>query len=167
MTFAWLCVGLGALLLATRYAEMPENIPVYRSPVGTAEVSRKSAAVVYRIAIMGIGQLGAATAMLLHSFRADNPGWSSFWSYASLAAGVKTLVECVHYAALGSGLLEMPDLAWIGVALFPVFVFLALAAQLWRRGRFEHATHLSRTTRITVAISILLWFGFAILPTLA
>ena len=50
---------------------------------------------VMRIALLGIAQLGAITAMA-YSARASS-GWLKFWTLAAITAGAKTLFQCLGF----------------------------------------------------------------------
>jgi hypothetical protein len=155
------------MMLALRYADLPGLIPTYRDALGHAtNYAPKSAAIVFRIAAMGLGQLVAATAMGLHARAAGNSGWTKFWGCASLAAAAKTLVECTQYAALGTPLARQHPGVWFVAALLPVIVFLGLAARLWLTKQLSNHAGMAFTRRTTIAVCLALtiWLGFATLP---
>jgi hypothetical protein len=56
LSVAWALVLIGALVLLVAYPNLPNQVPLYRSPWGTAE-GAKSWLTVGRIAFMGAGQL--------------------------------------------------------------------------------------------------------------
>jgi hypothetical protein len=163
----WLALALGMILLAARYADLPSQIPVYRSASGHATaVAPKSVAIVFRIVGMGVGQAGATTAMWLHARDADNPGWRKFWAYASLAAAAKTLIECAEYATLAVPLARQYAFLWVAAALLPVLVFLGLAARLWLTRQLSNTRRsaFKPRTAIAVAVALVTWLGLASFP---
>lgn len=167
LVVAWSIVALGAALLALRYPEMPGLVWVYRDATGHAAVfAPKSIAIVFRIAAMGVAQLGATTVMWLHARAVRSPGWAKFWVYAGLAAAAKTLVECAQYASLGTALARQPATLWFYAALLPVLVFLALAANLWRTRQVSTraAAGLRPAHVFALCACLGLWLVFASLP---
>lgn len=62
LAVAWGLVALGALVLVLGYGGVPERVVLYRPPWADAPTTgAKSFLTVGRIALMGVGQLGAAT----------------------------------------------------------------------------------------------------------
>jgi len=167
LVVAWSGVVVGALLLALRYDELPGLIPVYRDASGHPAVfATKSAPAVFRIAVMGAGQVGASTVMWLHARANRSAGWAKFWVYAALAGAAKTLVECVQYASLGTPLARQSATLWFVAALLPVLVFLALAAHLWWTKQLSTRAAAGLGLRRIVALCawLGLWLMFATLP---
>lgn len=160
LTAAWGFVLLGVAVLVARYARIQDPVVLDRPPwADTATIGPKSLLTVGRIAMMGVGQLGAATAMVFAS--RDAAPWERFWSWLGLVAGVKTLLEC---AALtmpqGSGAEHALNLSTIGV----VAVFLLTAAWWWRRGDLRTPPRLEGSFRTWLVASLALWALFALAP---
>jgi hypothetical protein len=156
---------VGALLLATRYPELPDAIPAYRTLLGTpTHVLPKSAFSVFRIVAMGVGQLGATTVMTRQATRAQQRHWVTFWVAASMAASAKTLIECVQYALLGVVGQPRHELTFLIAALLPVAAFLLVAFRLWRAGSLEPQQAIPLPSSLLLAALILLWLVFAVLP---
>jgi hypothetical protein len=167
LLFAWSVIALGAALLLLRYDDLPGLIPVYRNTTGHASVfAPKSAAIVFRIVVLGAAQLGAMTVMWLHARTVRSTGWGKFWVYGALAAATKTLVESVQYASLATPLARTSAPVWSGAALLPVLVFLALAAYLWRTRQLSTRAASGLTPRRVVMLCMWLglWLAFATLP---
>src|SRR6187402_3543934 len=94
LAVAWVLVVVGGVVLVLGYGSIPGAVVLYRSPwAGAPTIGAKSLLSVGRIVMMGIGQLGAATVMVLASRGSAN--WERFWRWLGLVAGMKTLLECV------------------------------------------------------------------------
>lgn len=88
----------GAVVLLLSYDSMPQAVVLYRPPWNDAPImGAKSPFTVGRIVLMGVGQLGAATAMVFVA-RGSAP-WGRFWRWLGLTAGLKTLLECLAAGA--------------------------------------------------------------------
>lgn len=119
----------------------------------------RSALSVGRIAAMGIGQLGAATAMVFAARGADT--WARFWRWLGLVAGVKTLLECVAFLMPQGSTLERA-LSSSTVAVVGLFVL--SAARWWRRGELRSHPTPTRGPRIWLGASLALWGLSAVAP---
>jgi hypothetical protein len=160
LSVAWALVLVGALVLLVAYPNLPNQVPLYRSPWGTAE-GAKSWLTVGRIAFMGAGQLAAATALLLVARRA--PFWRRFWCWLALVAGVKTLLECLTLTAPPASTVER---ALTFSTLLLVGLFVLGAARWWTRGPREPHPPLTPTAQLALFVSLALWGVFALAPRL-
>ena len=162
---AWTLVVAGGVLLFARADALPEEIPVYRSLTGEALKSApRSTLIVLRIALMGVGQLGAITAMMWQSRANSREQWTTFWQFAALAAGAKTLLECVQFSLLGVEGSEAMQLPLTILTFAPVVAFLLYAVRVWRSLPMDRFGPLSATEQVLLASSLALWFGCAIMP---
>jgi len=159
---AWVLAVIGAVVLLVGYHRIPEAVVLYRPPWGDAPViGAKSFLTVGRIPLMGIGQLGAATAMVVAS-RGSAP-WERFWRWLGLVAGVKTLLECVAFLVPRGSPAERA----LTLSTFAAVGLFALAAMWWwRRREFRAHPLLSAGPRIWLLISLALWAAFALVPRL-
>ncbi len=154
ITAAWLLALIGAVALIVRYDEMPQHLLAYRSLVGQASRTvPKSPMMVARIALMGVAQLGAITAMA-YSAR-NSGGWLRFWTYAAITAGAKTLFQCFGFA-------QEPevDRTFFIATLLVVATFLAVAYALYKRHALKSPPPLGRE-RIWLGASLATWAFFA------
>lgn len=151
---------LGGLVLAFGYASLPENVVLYRPPWADAPMTGpKSFLTVGRIALMGVGQLGAATAMVFATH--GSARWERFWRWLGLVAGVKTAIESVALVAPSElGLDHAFTMATIGV----VAAFLVMAVRWWRRGELREHPRLDGAPRVWLVAALGLWAAFAIAP---
>jgi uncharacterized membrane protein len=162
---SWMAVFVGALLLTARYPELPDAIPAYRTLRGApTHALPKSLFSVFRIVALGVGQLGATTVMTREATRAQQPNWATFWLAASMAAGAKTLIECVQYALLGVVEQARLELPFMLAALLPVAAFFVVALRLWRAGSLEARQAISLSRLLVLAAFLLLWLICAVLP---
>jgi len=162
LAFAWAFVAVGAAGLVLSYDSLPVAVIVYRPLWADAPTTgTRSFLTVGRIALMGVGQLGAATAMVFAS-RASFP-WQRFWSWLGLVAGVKTLLECMTLMLPdGSGLEMLLTLSVFSV----VGAFAVSAVWWWRRGYLRAHPALTRGPLFWLLGSIALWAAFAMVPGL-
>jgi hypothetical protein len=159
---AWVFVLIGAVVLVLGYGRMPGAVVLYRPPWADAPtIGAKSFLTVGRIVLMGVGQLGAATVMVIAS-RGSAP-WERFWRWLGLVAGVKTLLECVAILMpLGSPAERALTLS----AFAAVGVFALRAASWWRRGDLRAHPALTGGPLIWLLAALALWAVFAIAPRL-
>ncbi len=162
LAVAWVLVVVGAVVLVLGYGSMPGSVVLYRPPWADAPtMGAKSFLTVGRIVFMGVGQLGAATVMVLAS-RGSAP-WERFWRWLGLVAGVKTLLECVALLMLhGSPAEQALTLSTFAAA----GVFAVRSAWWWRRGDLRAHPSLSTGPLIWLLTSLALWAVFAIAPRL-
>src|SRR6187455_1570188 len=99
----WATVGLALGVLLVRLNGLPESIPVFVSVLGTpTRWAPTSMVMVIRIAMMGVGQLGAVTALAHASEGGGSPGWDRFFRVMAVAVAAKTLAESVMLAGTGT-----------------------------------------------------------------
>jgi hypothetical protein len=165
LSACWILLVVSALLLITRYPELPHVIPAYRTLSGApTHLLPKSPFSVFRIVAMGIGQLGATSVMASGAAREGQASWATFWVSASLAASAKTLIESVQYALLGAARGAWFEAAFLLAALVPVVAFLGVATRLWRANRLESRQALAGPQMLLVATFIVLWLVCAVTP---
>ncbi len=132
---------------------MPDNVALYRLPwAGGPTLGPKSVFTVGRIAWMGVGQLGAATAMCLAS--RSSAGWERFWGWLGLSAGAKTLLECMSFV-LPEG--SLSQRATLTLTFAVVFAFAGTALWWWRRGELRARPRITGHLRIWLVVSLALW----------
>ncbi|RYZ06413.1 MAG: hypothetical protein EOO73_15660 [Myxococcales bacterium] len=160
LAIAWGLVVIGALVLVAGYPSIPERVVLYRAPWAEAPMTgSKSLLTVGRIALMGVGQLGAVTAMVLGARGSER--WERFWRWLGLAAGVKTGLECAQLVTPSESGLNQ---AFTGATLAVVAAFLVMAARWWRRGDLEAHPAPAGAPRAWLIASLGLWAVFAIAP---
>jgi hypothetical protein len=160
LAVAWVLVLMGAVVLVLGYGSMPGTVVLYRPPwADAATIGAKSFLIVGRIVSMGIGQLGAATAMVLAS-RGSTP-WQRFWGWLGFVAGVKTLIECVALLVPHGSRAEQV----LTLAIFAVVGGFALkSVWWWRRGDLRAHPRLSGGPLIWLLASLVLWAVFSLAP---
>ena len=100
----WTTVCVALVVLLASFNSLPESVPVFVSPMGTPTMwAPKSIPMVTRVAIMGMGQLGAVTGLALASNGGGHSGWAHFFEVMAVAVASKTLVESVNLAGTGTG----------------------------------------------------------------
>jgi hypothetical protein len=158
------CVALGVLLASLN--SLPESVPVFVSPMGTPTMwAPKSIPMVTRLAIMGMGQLGAVTGLALASNGGGYSGWARFFEVMAVAVASKTLVESVNLAGTGSAWGEMTAPALHAATIAIVVTFLVSALWMWRKGVFRGVpTVTSRRMRTAIVFSVAVWLAFATIP---
>lgn len=162
IAFAWALVVVGGVVLAVSYGSLPEQVVLYRSPWGAhPTMGPRSVFHVARIAAMGGGQLGAATAMAVAA--RGHPPWGRFWRWLALVAGAKTALECAGFVATHGGLVERAATASTGAL---VALFLLAAARWWRKGELRDPPPLGRASGVGLAASLVLWAACAAWPTM-
>jgi hypothetical protein len=160
LALAWGFVVLGALVLVVGYPSIPERVVLYRAPWAEAPMTgSKSWLTVGRIALMGVGQLGAATAMVFGARGSER--WERFWRWLGLTASVKTGLECASLVTPSEPGLDHA-FTWATIAV--VAAFLVMAARWWRRGDLEAHPALAGAPRAWLIASLGLWAVFAIAP---
>lgn len=160
LAVSWVLVMIGAVVLLVGYRSIPAVVVLYRPPWADAPtIGPKSLLTVGRIALMGVGQLGAATAMVLAS--RGSASWGRFWSWLGLVAGGKTLLECVGllmpHESLAEQTLPLATLALVGL-------FALRAAWWWRCGDLRAHPPLTDGPRTWLLASLALWAVFALAP---
>jgi hypothetical protein len=158
---AWGAVAVGAVVLAVRYPNLPQTVVLYRPPWADAPIiGARSFVTVGRIALMGVGQLGAATAMVFASRAAR--AWERFWTWLGLVAGVKTLLECASFVLPQGSTLERA-LTFVTIAV--VALFGLTAVRWWRRGELQAPPRLEGRPRVWLLAALALWAAFAVAPS--
>lgn len=147
-------------MLLVGYPHLPKDVMLYRPPWGQEPLTApKSPFSVGRLALMGVGQLGAATAMSV-AVR-SSASWLHFWLGLGLVAGMKTLLECAGlFAAEGS------PLGWIlTLSTFAVVgLFVLSALRWWRQGVLGAHPPVGGGPRIWLVASLALWAACAFAP---
>ena len=158
------CVALGVLL--ANLNSLPEFVPVFVSPLGTPTMwAPKSIPMVTRVAIMGMGQLGAVTGLALASNGGGYSGWARFFEVMAVGVASKTLVESVNLAGTGSAWGEMTAPALHAATIAIVVAFLVSVVWMWRKGVFRGVpTVTSLRMRTAIAFSVAVWLAFATIP---
>lgn len=158
LAVAWGLIVLGALMLAFGYASLPESVVLYRPPWADAPTTgSKSFLTVGRIALMGVGQLGAATAMVFATRGSER--WERFWRWLGVVAGVKTALECASLVAPTE-----VERVFTLATIIAVAAFVVMAALWWRRGELRAHPRLAGAPRLGLIASLCLWATFAIAP---
>lgn len=156
----WALGVLGILALAAGHQALPEHIPLYRVPwTGAALLAPRSIVSVGRIAAMGLAQLGATTAMAASARGAE--GWERFWGWAAVAAGAKTLAECLGLFAPPATAAER--VAFVAAAA-PVALFLLAAVRWWRREALRAPPRLHGRPALGLSVALVLWAASAVAP---
>jgi len=120
---------------------------------------------VIRIAMMGVGQLGAVTALAHASEGGGYPGWDRFFRLTAVAVATKTLTESVMLAGTGTAWGEATTPALQAVTIGIVLVFLLSAAWMWRKGFLGSVPTVSGLrTQLTIVFSVGVWLAFATVP---
>jgi len=160
LAIAWGLAVVGALVLVVGYPRIPENVVFYRPPWADAPIAgSKSVLTVGRIALMGVGQLGAATAMVFATRASER--WERFWRWLGVAAGAKTALECASFVTPNEPGLNLAfTLAMVAV----VAALLAMATRWWRRGDLREHPPLAGAPRAWLLASLVTWAFFAISP---
>lgn len=160
LAIAWGLVALGALALLLGYASLPDAVVLVRPPWADAPATGpKSFLTVSRIAWMGAGQLGAATAMALGTRGSER--WERFWRWLGLTAGGKTALECATLVTPKRLGLD-PIFTLLTIAVVATFV--VMAARWWRRGELREHPRLTGASRYWLLASLCLWAAFAVAP---
>ena len=114
----------------------------------------KSIPMVTRVAIMGMGQLGAVTGLALASNGGGHSGWARFFEVMAVAVALKTLVESA-----------MTDPALHAATIAIVVAFLVSAVWMWRKGVFRGVPQVtSPRVRTAIVFSVAVWLAFATIP---
>lgn len=165
-TGCWATVGLALGVLLARLDGLPASVPVFVSPAGTpTEWAPTSVPMVTRIALMGAGQLGAATALAHGSWRGGYADWARLFQYMAIAVAAKTLAESISLAGTGTGWGETMAPALHAVTVLIVVAFLLSGIVMWRQGLLRHFPEInSLATRITLVLSAGVWLVFATIP---
>lgn len=157
---SWALVTVGAIVLMLGYRHIPDEVVLYRPPGAEVPLTApKSPFSVGRLALMGVGQLGAATAMVLATRSAA--AWQRFWLGVALVAGAKTLLECASLLAAPGGVLAriLTILTFAAVA-----VFVLVAVRWWRRGGLGPHPAVGKAPRLVLIAALALWAACAFAP---
>jgi len=162
----WATVGVALGVLLARLNGLPESIPVFVSVLGTpTRWASTSMVMVTRIALMGVGQLGAVTALAHASEGGDDSGWNRFFRLMAVAIAAKTLAESVMLAGTGTAWGETTAPVLQAVTILIVLAFLLSAAWMWRKGFLGSVPKVSDLrTQLTIVFSIGVWLTFATIP---
>lgn len=156
----WALGVAGAVLLWFRFSELPASITLYRAPWLEAPLTGPRTFLnVGRLVFMGLGQLGAGTAMAVATRNA--PGWAGFWSSLVVVAGLKTSLECAELVA-GREVAWARAFGLLNVACVGGFLVFALVS--WRRGVLRGHPRVTGPALVVVVGSLVLWAGFAVAP---
>jgi len=160
LALAWVLTGIGAAALVVGYAEVPDSVPLYRQPWGDAPiVGAKSIVTVGRFVTMGVGQVGASTAMAFAA--AGTESWERLWRWAALTAGAKTLFECAALLATPASPIETLLLVLTGAV---VTLFLGCVTRWWWKGALRSPPRVPFLHGLGVLASLAVWAGSAIAP---
>jgi len=157
---AWATIALGGFVLAVGYERIPAEVVLYRPPGTEAPLTApKSLLTVGRIAFMGAGQLGAATALVAAA--RESSGWRRFWLGLGVVAATKTLLECIGFVATPESATERA----LTIATFAVVgLFIVSALGAWRRRKLGPHPLLAGTPRFALLVSVAFWAAFALGP---
>jgi preprotein translocase subunit SecG len=165
-TVCWATLALALGVLLARLGGLPESVPVFVSITGTPTVwAPTSIPMVTRIAFMGAGQLGVATALAYGSSRGGYADWTRLFGYMAIAVAGKTLAESISLAGTATAWGETTAPALHAITVLIVVAFLLSAIVMWRRGvlgRFPQITQLG--TRVALVLSAGVWLVFATIP---
>lgn len=166
LTGCWATLALALGVLLARFDGLPESVPVFVSPSGTPTAwAPTSIPMVTRIAFMGAGQLGAATALALGSSRDACAGWVRLFEFMAIAIAGKTLAESISLAGTATGWGEATAPALHEITVFIVAAFLLSALVMWWRGLLRPFPEIrSSRTRVTMVLSVGVWLVFATIP---
>jgi hypothetical protein len=151
---------VGAVLLLVAYRSIPSEVVLYRAPWADApRVGPKSFLSVGRIVLMGVGQVGAATAMVVVS--RGSVGWERCWRWLGVVAAGKTLFECLGLLMPRGSLIEQTlTLSTLGA----VGLFALMVGWWWQRGDLRSHPPLTRRPRVWLLASLVVWALFALAP---
>ena len=162
----WATVGLALGVLLANLDGLPESVPVFVSVWGTpTRWEPTSIPMVTRVAMMGVGQLGAVTGLAHASRRGRYSGWERFFQLMAVAVAAKTLVESVMLAGTGTawGVMAAPVLQAATIVI--VMAFLLSAAWMWRKGFLGQAPSVTGlSTQVAIVFSVGVWLAFATIP---
>ncbi len=166
LTGCWATLALALGVLLARLGGLPESVPVFVSPMGTPTVwAPTSIPMVTRIALMGAGQLGAATALAHGSSRGGYGDWTRFFGYMAIAVAGKTLAESISLAGTATRWGETTGPALHGLTVLIVVAFLLSGLVMWRQGLLRQFPEIkSLGTRVTLVLSAGVWLAFATIP---
>ena len=162
----WATVGLALGILLASLNGLPESVPVFVSVLGTpTRWAPTSIPMVTRIAMMGVGQLGAVTALAHASGGGGYSGWERFFQLMAVAVAAKTLAESVMLAGTGTAWGEMTAPVLQAVTIVIVLAFLLSAAWMWRKGFLGKVPKVTGLrTQVTIVFSVGVWLAFATIP---
>ena len=162
----WATVALALAVLLARLNDLPDSIPVFVSLLGMpTRWAPTSIVMVTRVALMGVGQLGAVTALAHATDGGGSSGWDRFFRLMAVAVAAKTLAESVMLAGTGTPWGETTAPVLQAVTILIVLAFLLSAAWLWRKGLLGSVPRVSGLgTLLTIVFSIGVWFTFATIP---
>ena len=162
----WATVGVALCILLASLNGLPESVPVFVSVLGTpTRWAPTSIPMVTRIAMMGVGQLGAVTAFAHASGGGGYSGWERFFQLMAVAVAAKTLAESVMLAGTGTTWGEMTAPVLQAVTIVIVLAFLLSAVWMWRKGFLGKVPKLTGLrTQVTIVCSVGVWLAFATIP---
>ena len=162
----WATVVLALGVLLARLDGLPESVPVFVSLTGIPTTwAPKSFAMVTRIAFMGAGQLGAATALAHGSSQGGYADWARLFEYMAIAAAGKTLAESISLAGTATRWGERAAPALQAITILIVVAFLLSAVVMWRRSLLRQFPEIkSMNARVALVFSLAVWMVFATIP---
>ena len=115
--------------------------------------------------MMGVGQLGAVTALAHASGEGGYSGWERLFQLMAVAVAAKTLAESVMLAGTGSAWGETTAPVLQAATILIVLAFLLSAAWMWRKGFLGKVPEVTGVrTQVTIVVSVGVWFAFATIP---
>jgi hypothetical protein len=162
----WVTVGLALGVLLAGLNSLPESVPVFVSVLGQPTTwAPTSIPMVTRIALMGVGQLGAVTALARASDAGGHSGWVRFFQLMAIAVAAKTLAESVMMAGTGTGWGEPTAPVLQAVTIGIVIAFLVSAGWMWRKGSLGQVPSVpGLPLQLTIVFSVGVWLAFATIP---
>ena len=165
LTLCWAAIGAAVGLVVTRAGEFPDTVPAFVSPIdGSPTVWAPGVLpIVMRVPLMGAGLLLVVSALVYGSTLPA--GWLAFFRWLAIALTVKTCLETISLAIVGTPAANTLELPLHVLTLLVVMSFVLYAVNVWWRGRLTMMPSVGRRAWLPIGIGLALWMTCAMLPS--
>ena len=165
LRLCWAAIGAALGLVLLRAGELPDRVPAYVSPLDGSPTAWAPGVlpIVIRVPLMGAGLLLVVSALALGA--PLRGGWSTFFGWLAIALTVKTCLETISLAVVGTSVGETVEFPLHVLTLLVVTSFVIYALDAWRRGRLITMPSITGLAWLPIVIGLAIWMICALLPS--
>jgi len=165
LTLCWAAIGAAIGLVLTRTGQFPESVPAMVSPVDGSPTTWAPGVlpIVMRVPLMGAGLLLAVSAMV-HGATLTGE-WVAFFRWLAIALTVKTSLETISMAIVGTRAANTLELPLHLLTLLVVASFVCYAFLTWRKGGLTTPPTVAGRAWFAIGFGVAVWLTCAMLPS--
>jgi hypothetical protein len=158
-------MGAAIGLVLTRAGQFPESVPAMVSPLDGSPTTWAPGVlpIVMRVPLMGAGLLLAVSGIVHGATLAGE--WIPFFRWLAIALTVKTCLETVSVAIVGTPAANTLELPLHLLTLLVVALFVIYAFHTWRNGRLTTIPTVAGRAWLAIGLGLAVWLTCAMLPS--